>query len=132
VSGAKHGVSHGKSHISLDPAQARRHFTKRATSSSYPPSRNVLSNLRSIGEEGIRASIQRQLEGCNDGSSRSFFGRAAPSLDPEALTRSLDNAKKAAGSGKGGTSDTSTKARLLKEILAEAAVCEGIELKASK
>ncbi len=111
-------------------------------SSSYPPSRKVLSNLRFIREKGIREFIRRQekrvglletmIEGYDDGRSRSFFCRAAALLDPKVLKGSLDKAKKAMGAGDGRTSDTADKAKVLRGILTEAALCEGIELKGKK
>ena len=76
--------------------------------------------------------LQTMIEGYDDGRSRSFFCRAAALLDPRALKGSLDKAKTAMGAGDGGTSGTTDKAKVLRGILAEAALCEGIELKAKK
>ena len=105
-------------------------------SSSYPPARKVLSNLRFIEEKGIREFVRRQekrigfletaIEGYDDGRSRSFFCRAAALLDPRTLQRSLDEARKAKGAGR--TDDRRVKAKVLRGILAEAALSEGIEL----
>lgn len=107
-------------------------------SSSYPPARKVLSNLRFIKEKGIREFVRRQekriglletmIEGYDDGRSRSFFCRAAALLDPRTLKSALDEARKATGAGAGRTSETAVKARVLRAILAEAALSEGVEL----
>jgi len=113
-----------------------------ALSSSYPPSRNVLSNLRFIKEKGIKefargqekriGLLETMIESYDDGRSRSFFCRAAALLDPKALKSSLDEAKKAIGTGGGGAVDTVDKTKILRGILAEAALREGIELTAKK
>ena len=110
-------------------------------SSSYPPGRKVLSNLRFIKEEGIEEFIRRQgkrvglleimIDGYDDGRSRSFFCRAAALLDPEALKGSLDKAKKATAGG-GETSEAADRAKVLRGILAEVALGEGIELTRKK
>jgi hypothetical protein len=114
---------------------------RQAESSSYPPSRTVLSNSRFIKERGINEFIRRQeeriglleamIEGYNDGRSRSFFCRAAALLDPKALKSSLDKAEKAMEAG-GGSGDTVDKAKVLKRILADAALRDGIELTGKK
>jgi hypothetical protein len=110
-------------------------------SSSYPPDRKVLSNSRFIRETGIKEFIKQQrkriglletmIEGYDDGRSRSFFCRAAALLDPEAVRKSLDRAKKATGVGRG-TSHSADKARVLRDLLAEAARGHGIDLTAKK
>jgi hypothetical protein len=113
---------------------------RRRESSSYPPDRKVLSNSRSIRDEGIEAFLRRQerrigllasmIEGYDDGRSRSFFCRAAALLDPRALERSLDQAKKATGAAGGkGNAD---KAKALRGLLAAAALAEGVELTANR
>ena len=114
---------------------------RRVESSSYPPSRTMLSNLRFIGEKGIKqfmkgqekriALLETMIEGYDDGRSRSFFCRAAALLDPKALKSSLDEAGRAVGAG-GGTRDAVHKAKVLRGILAEAALSEGVELTAKK
>ncbi len=109
---------------------------EREESSSYPPARNVLPNLRFIRERGLVEFIRRQgkrialletmIDRYDDGRSRSFFCRAAALLDPEGLKRCLEKAKKAtAGSG---TSDVAHRAKVLREMLAEAALGAGVEL----
>ena len=111
-------------------------------SSSYPPDRKVLSNSRFIRDKGIREFVRRQekrialletmIEGYDDGRSRSFFCRAAALLDPKALERSLDQAKNAMRAGGRGASDHADKAKVLRGILVEAALGEGIELTGKK
>jgi hypothetical protein len=104
-------------------------------SSSYPPARKVLSNLGFVKEKGIEEFVRRQRKRIglletmivryDDGRSRSFFCRAAALLDPKALERSLEKARKAtAGRGTGKTD----RAKALRGMLAEAAVREGIDL----
>jgi hypothetical protein len=115
--------------------------SRQRESSSYPPDRKVLSNSRLIKEAGIKEFVRRQerrislletmIESYDDGRSRSFLCRAAALLDPKALERSLSQAKKATGAA-GGTSDSADKAKVLRGILAEAALREGIELTARK
>ncbi len=109
--------------------------------SSYPPYGKVLSNLIFIKEKGINEFVRQQrkrmsllktmIEGYDDGRSRSFFCRAAALLDPRALESSLDGAKKAMEAS-GATSETLSKAKILRAILAEAARSEGIELAGRK
>jgi hypothetical protein len=106
-------------------------------SSSYPPDRKLLSNLGFIKKRGIKAFMKQQegrirvlktmIQGYDDGRSRSFFCRAAALLDPKALKRSLDKARRATGAG-GGTSDTVDRAKALRGLLNEAALREGIDL----
>ncbi len=107
-------------------------------SSSYPPYRSVFSNLRFIKEKGIKPFIKQQakrinlletmIEGYDDRRSRSFFCRAAALLEPKVLKDSVDKAKKGLSAG----AATGDKAKMLKSILTEAALAEGIELKAKK
>jgi len=111
-------------------------------SSSYPPSGNVLSNLRFIREQGIKKFVRRQdkriglletmIEGYDDGRSRSFFCRAAALLEVRALESSLDEAKKAMAAGGGRTGDRVSKAKVLRGILAQAALNRGIMLAVKK
>jgi len=108
---------------------------EREESSSYPPGRKVLSNLRLIQREGIAEFVARQgkrirlletmIDRYDDGRSRSFFCRAAALLDPEAVTRCLDEARKARA---GRRSDARQRAKILKDMLAEVALAERIEL----
>jgi hypothetical protein len=107
-------------------------------SSSYPPSSKMLSNLRSIKDNGIREFVKRQqkriglletmIGGYDDGRSRSLFCRAAALLDPAALECSLGEATRRIKAGGLQPGDAGSKARTLKAILTETAVEQGIEL----
>jgi hypothetical protein len=109
-------------------------------SSSYPPDRKVLSNLRFVREEGIEEFVRRQgkriellevmIDRYDDGRSRSFYCRAAALLDPEDLRASLDKARKATAGG--GTRDATHEAKVLRGILSEVALGEGVELTSKK
>jgi hypothetical protein len=98
--------------------------------------------LRYIKERGIKEFIRRQkkriglletmIEDYDDGRSRSFFCRAAALLDPKALKRSLNEARKATRAAGGGASDAVNKAKVLRGILAQAALSEGIEMTAKR
>lgn len=107
-------------------------------SSSYPPSWKVLSNLRFIKENGTREFIRRQekrislletmIEGYDDGRSRSLFCRAAALLDPAAIESSLGEAIRRLRAGDLQPGDARSKAGILKAILIETALDQGIEL----
>ncbi len=109
-------------------------------SSSYPPYRKVLSNLRFIEEKGLEKFVALQakriglletmIERFDDGRSKSFFCRAAALLDPGALEASLHKVQPRTQTGR--TGGISEKANALREILAEAARADGIELKVRK
>jgi hypothetical protein len=109
-------------------------------SSSYPPDRKALSNLRFVKEKGIEEFVRRQgkriglletmINRYDDGRSRSFFCRAAALLDPEDLKASLDKAKKATATG--GTGDATHKAKVVRGILSDVALGVGIELTRKK
>ncbi len=110
-------------------------YRKLPLSPSYPPYRNVLSNLRCIQEEGIKkfAGLQARrirlletmIERYDDGRSKSFFCRAAALLEPTVLDGALEKAQALTGA-------TSDRAEALRTILTEAALSSGIELKAKK
>ena len=105
-------------------------------SSSYPPSRKMLLNLRFIKENGISEFVRRQkkqiaqleimLERYDDGRSKSCFCRAAALLDATALRWSIRRVKRVRAA------EIRDKAKALKAILKEAALCDGIELKENK
>lgn len=111
-------------------------------SSSYPPYRNVMSNLSLIKEKGVNEFLKLQgericlleamIENYDEGRSKSFFCRAAALLEPAALKASLDKAKASIGAGSDETIDTRYKAKVLRAILAEAALRSGTELNAKK
>jgi hypothetical protein len=113
-------------------------YRKLESSSSYPPYRKVLSNLRFIKDEGVDQFIELQktriglletmIKGYDEGRSKSFYCRAAALLDPKTLKGSLDKAEeltKACGSSR---SDMSQRAKVLRAVLAEATLCEAIQL----
>jgi hypothetical protein len=114
---------------------------RQAESSSYPPSRNMLSNSEFIKEKGIKAFLRQQekrirlletmIGGYDDGRSRSFFCRAAALLDPEALANSLAEAKRATETG-GGRDERVERAKVVRRLLLEAALRDGIELTGRK
>jgi hypothetical protein len=103
-------------------------------SPSYPPYRTVMTNLRFIQKQGIREFVKRQakriglletmIEGYDDGRSRSFYCRAAALLEPAALERSLDEARRRIRAGEVRAGDVRCKARMLKSILATKRVME--------
>jgi hypothetical protein len=107
---------------------------EREESSSYPPARKVLPNLRFIREEGLEKFLRQQrrrialletmIDRHDDGRSRSFFCRAAALLDPEDLKGSLEKAKKATA---GSRSDAAHRAKVLRGMLEEVASAEGFE-----
>ena len=70
--------------------------------------------------------LETMIAGYDDGRSRSFFCRAAALLDPRTLERSLYEARKVKGAGR--TDDRRVKAKVLRGILATAALGGGIEL----
>ncbi|HSD66121.1 MAG TPA: hypothetical protein VLF95_05440, partial [Vicinamibacteria bacterium] len=75
--------------------------------------------------------LETMIAGYDDGRSRSFFCRAAALLDPVALGRSLDQAKKTMEAA-GRTRDRPEKAKALRGFLVEAALSQGIDLTATK
>ncbi len=105
-------------------------------SSSYPPGRKMLTNLRFVEKQGIEEFVSRQgerialletmIDRYDDGRSRTFLCRAAALLDPDGLARSLDRAKKATARSR--TSDAAHRAKVLRGLLAEVALGEGVEL----
>ncbi len=117
-------------------------YRRLASSSSYPPYTNILSNLKCVKRKGIKAFVklqkhridllERMIAGYDEGRSRSFYCRAAAMLDLSSLNRSLAKAKESIEAGACGTSDIRAKAKLLRGILAAAASSEGIELKGTK
>ena len=104
-------------------------------SSSYPPGRRMLSNLRFVRDEGIEEFLRLQrrrielletmVDRYDDGRSRSFFCRAAALLDPDDLKQSLGRAKRETARG---GSDARQRAKVMRGTLADAADREGIDL----
>ncbi len=116
-------------------------YQKLPLSSSYPPYRNVLPNLRFIKGKGIKRFIDLQGKRISlletmieryEGRSKSFFCRAAALLELAALRGSLYKAKASIEAGGNATIDTNSRAKVLTTILAEAALCDGIALKTKK
>jgi len=101
-----------------------------------------MPNLNSIREHGLKTFIARQrrriglleamIENFNDGRSRSFFCKAAALLDLTGLENSLDEASQRIKIANIKPNDIKIKAKILKEILNEMAVKEGIELVKSR
>ena len=95
-----------------------------------------MSNLASIRDRGISEFIKHQkqrikllrimIETYDDGRSKAFFCRTAALLEPTALQESLHRAKSAKAD------DIRDKAKVLRGILEEAAIGEGIELRVGK
>lgn len=107
--------------------------------SSYPPYRKLIPNLDFIKEHGIQKFIENQtkrikllenmIEYFDDGRSRSFYCRVAALLDAKSIERSLDEATKKIEMDNIQSNDIRNRARILKGLLNEAVVKEGVELK---
>lgn len=111
-------------------------------SSSYPPCTKILPNLNFIRKHGIEKFIEQQsqriqfletaIRNFDDGRSRSFFCRAAAFLDLSGLACSLKKAAQKIKTGKITHKDVKKKSQILKQILQETAVEEGVELGRNK
>ena len=107
-------------------------------SSSYPSYKKVMPNLNFIKEHGIENFIGQQknrikllevmIENFDDGRSRSFFCKAATLLGLIDLRNSLDKTIQKIKTDKIKQDDVKNKARILKTILNEMALKEGVEL----
>jgi hypothetical protein len=107
-------------------------------SSSYPPYKKIMLNLKFIKEYGIESFIDNQkkrirlleklIQDFDDGRSRSFFCKATALLDINSLEDSLIKAIQKVKSVKIRSTDIKTKAKILKDILNESALKEGIVL----
>ena len=105
-------------------------------SSSYPPEKKIMSNLNFIQEYGVKKFIEQQekrirvletmIENYNDGRSKSFFCKAAALLDLTSLENSLRDATRKTNNIE--SNNIKTKAKILKSILNEVALKEGVEL----
>jgi hypothetical protein len=103
-------------------------------SSSYPPYRKVLANLRSIQEHGIESFIQQQqrrirllermLQDFDDGRSKSHYCRSAALLDPAEMESALAAAIRRVKMDRLQPDDTKTKAKILRALLDELAAKE--------
>ena len=107
-------------------------------SSSYPPYNKIMLNLKFIKEYGIKSFIDNQkkrirlleklIQDFDDGRSRSFFCKATALLDINSLEDSLIKAIQKVKSVKIRSTDIKAKAKILKDILNESALKEGIVL----
>ncbi|UCE12409.1 MAG: DUF3795 domain-containing protein [Candidatus Heimdallarchaeota archaeon] len=107
-------------------------------SSSFPPDRKIMSNLNFIKEHGLKKFLDQQekririletmLENFNDGRSKSFFCKAAALLDLPSLENSLGDVTRKIKANNIKSNDVRTQAKILKSILNEVALKEGVEL----
>jgi hypothetical protein len=98
-------------------------------SSSYPPYRKVMPNLHFIREQGIEKFMQQQRRRIRllERMIHDFDdGRSAALLDPAGLENSLDAAARRIKADHVKPDDVKTKARILRGILDELALKEGI------
>ena len=97
-----------------------------------------MSNLNYIKEHGIKKFIEQQkkrielletmINNFDDGRSRSFFCGATALLDLKNIENSLDEATQKIKTDKIRQNDIKNKAQILKEIINEIALKEGLEL----
>jgi hypothetical protein len=95
-------------------------------SSSYPPYRKVMANLKAIKEHGIEAFakqqakriklLERMLANFDDGRSKSCYCRSAALLDLAALESALDAATRQIRADRSRPT-TQTKAKILRALL---------------
>ncbi len=96
-------------------------------SSSYPPCRKLMPNLKFIEKRGLKefleqqrqrmAMLQTMLERFNDGRSRSFYCRMTALLDVESLRGALAAADRQLATDNVKPNDLQTRARVLRAIL---------------
>ena len=106
--------------------------------SAYPPYRKIIPNLNFIKEHGIEKFIEQQerriklvetmIGDFDDGRSKSFFCKAAALLDLTSLETSLGEAAQKIKADNIEQDDIKIKAKILKEILKEIALKEGVKL----
>ena len=111
-------------------------------SSSYPSYKKVMPNLNFIKEHGIKKFIEQQkkkiklletaMENFDDGRSRSFFCKEVALLDLTSLESALYEATQKIKIDNIKPDDIKIKAKILKSILNEIALKEGIELTKKK
>ena len=107
-------------------------------SSSYPSYKKVMLNLNLIKEHGIEKFIGQQkkriellekmLANFNDGRSRSFYCKSAALLDLATLENVMDKAIQKIKTDNIKPNDTKTRAKILKDILSEVGLKQGVEL----
>ena len=105
-------------------------------SSSYPPYKKVMPNLNSIKEHGIKRFVEQQrrriqllermIRDFDDGRSRSYYCKATAMLDPADLEGSLDAAVRRIKVEHVKANDVKTKAKILRGLLDEIALKEGM------
>ncbi|MEN6576648.1 MAG: DUF3795 domain-containing protein [Phycisphaerales bacterium] len=105
-------------------------------SSSYPPYRKVMANLKSIKKHGVERFmaqqkrrirlLQKMLKDFDDGRSKSYYCRSAALLDPADLESSLAAAARTIKAEHLKPNEMKTKARILRAILDELAPSEGV------
>jgi hypothetical protein len=96
-------------------------------SSSYPPYRRVMSNLKAIKKYGVRSFIQQQrrriklletmIADFDDGRSKSYYCRSATFLDPASLESALVTAVQKVKADRVHPNDVKTKAQILRALL---------------
>jgi len=106
--------------------------------SSYPSNKKLMPNQKLIKEHGIVQFIQQQEERMrmletmrteyDDGRSKSFFCKAAVLLDLENLGGCLDKTDQKIRTEKVKQGDVKKRAQILKGILVETALKEGVDL----
>ena len=109
---------------------------------AYPPYRKIVPNLEFIREQGIKEFIRQQrkrirllermIEGFDDGRSRSTFCRAAALLEVSSLDDCLKQATRRMEADNIEPTNVKAGAKLLRGLLDDAAVDEGIELKVTR
>jgi len=102
-------------------------YDKVPDSSSYPTYKKVLPNLIFIKENGIEKFMEQQmkrieilekmLENYDDGRSRSFFCRAANTMDISILEHSLEQAESIIKKENIEPEDKKSRAKILKTIV---------------
>lgn len=101
-----------------------------------------MSNLNFIKEHGVKKFIDQQekriklleimIENFNDGRSKSFFCKAVALLDLRSLENSLGDATRKIKINNIKSDDIKNQAKILKNILNEVALKEGVELTKQK
>jgi hypothetical protein len=107
-------------------------------SSSYPPYKKIMLNLNYIKEQGIENYIDAQkrrirllvklLQDFDDGRSKSFFCKAVALLDIKSIEDSLNKTFQKIKPDKIMSTDIKIRAKILKNILNENALRNGILL----
>lgn len=107
-------------------------------SSSYPSYKKVVLNLNFIKEHGIKKFIGQQkkriklletmIDNFDDGRSRNFFCKVATLLDLRSIESSLNEATQKIKTDDIEPNDRKVKANILKKILNEIVLKEGVKL----